>query len=219
MRRAPRSHPRIIFLVSDDERKHLVPHMGGILYSTERLLDHNPGSFMARYLFVALSVAAFFATTPLWAAQKLDAKEMAFLQKAAQGQLAEIALGKLALKKASHKEVKEFGAEIIEDHQYASQELNELSAEEGIYLPAQLDDKHKAQQQRLSHLSGKEFDGAFIACLLNNHRKVLKEFEKNAAMSQNAKVRHWAEATLPILTVHLKKAERVSDVLGLDHAK
>ena len=93
MRRAPRSHPRIIFLVSDDERKHLVPHMGGILYSTERLLDHNPGSFMARYLFVALSVAAFFTTTPLWAAQKLDAKEMAFLQKAAQGQLAELRSG------------------------------------------------------------------------------------------------------------------------------
>jgi len=115
--------------------------------------------------------------------------------------------------------VKEFGAEIIEDHQYASQELKELSAEEGIYLPVQLDDKHKTQQQRLSHLSGKEFDEAFIAYLLNNHRKDLKEFEKNAAMSQNPKVRHWAETTLPILVVHLKKAERVSDVLGFDQAK
>ena len=173
---------------------------------------------MARCLFVAVSVATLFTTIPLWAAQKLDAKEMAFLQKAAQGQLAQIALGKLALKKASHKEVKEFGAEIVEDHQYASQELKELSAEEGIYLPVQLDDKHKTQQQRLSHLSGKEFDEAFIAYLLNNHRKDLKEFE-NAAMSQHAKVKQWAETTVPVLAVHLKKAERVSDVLGLDQAK
>lgn len=174
---------------------------------------------MARYLFVALSVATFFTTTPLWAAQELDAKEMAFLQEAAQGQLAEIALGKLALKKASHKKVRDFGAEIIEDHQSASQELKELSAEEGIYLPVQLDDKHKTQQQRLSHLSGKEFEEAFIAYLLNIHRKDLKEFEKNAAMSQNPKVRQWVETMLPILVVHLKKAERVSDVLGLDPAK
>ena len=172
---------------------------------------------MARYLFVAVSVATFFTTTPLWAAQELNAKEMAFLQKAAQDQLAEIALGKLALQKASHKEVKEFGAEIIEDHQHASQELKELSAAEGIYLPVQLDANHKTQQQRLSHLSGKEFDEAFIAYLLSNHRKDLKEFEKNAAISQNPKVRQWAETTLPILVVHLKKAERVSDVLGLDH--
>jgi putative membrane protein len=173
---------------------------------------------MARYLIFAVSLATLLTTTPLWAAQKLDGKEIAFLQKAAQGQLAVIALGKLALKKASHKDVKEFGAEIIEDHQYASQELKELSAKEAIYLPVQLDDKHKTQQQRLSHLSGKEFDEAFIAYLLNNHRKDLKEFEY-AAMSQNAKVKQWVEATLPILAVHLKKAERVSDVLGLDHAK
>ena len=46
--------------------------------------------------------------------------------------MAEIALGTLALKKASHKDVKEFGAEIREDHQYASQEVKELSASEGI---------------------------------------------------------------------------------------
>ena len=97
---------------------------------------------MARYLFIAVSIASCFSTTPVWAAQKLDANEMAFLQKAIQGQLAVVALGKLALKKASRKEVKDFGAEIIEDHQYASQELRELSAKEGIYLPVQLDSKH-----------------------------------------------------------------------------
>ena len=173
---------------------------------------------MARYLFIAVSIASCFSTTPVWAAQKLDANEMAFLQKAIQGQLAVVALGKLALKKASRKEVKDFGAEIIEDHQYASQELRELSAKEGIYLPVQLDAKHEKQQLRLSHLSGKEFDEAFIADLLNDHRKDLKEFE-NAATSHNATLKQWAETTLPILAVHLKKAERVSDVLGLDQAK
>ena len=77
--------------------------------------------------------------------------------------MAEIALGTLALKKASHKDVKEFGAEIREDHQYASQEVKELSASEGIYLPVEPDAEHKKQQQRLSHLSGKAFDEAFVA--------------------------------------------------------
>ncbi|HEU4500209.1 MAG TPA: DUF4142 domain-containing protein, partial [Nitrospira sp.] len=72
---------------------------------------------MARYVYVAVLVATFLTTALLEAAQKLDAKETAFLQKAAQGQLADIALGTLALKKASHKDVKEFGAEISEDHQ------------------------------------------------------------------------------------------------------
>jgi len=42
---------------------------------------------------------------------------------------------------------------------------------------------------------------------------------EDAVMSENPKVRHWVETTLPILVVHLKKAERVSDVLGFDQAK
>jgi len=174
---------------------------------------------MARYVFVEVIVVAFLTTASVESAQKLDDQEVVFLQKAAQGQLAEIALGTLARKKASHKDVKEFGAEISEDHQYASQEVKELSASEGIYLPVQLDGEHKKQQQRLSHLSGKEFDAAFVAYLLKNHRRDLKEFEKNTAVLRNEKVRQWAEGILPILTVHLKKAERMAETLGLDQAE
>ena len=175
---------------------------------------------MTRDVFVAaIVIATFLTTASLESAQKLDAKETAFLQKAAQGQLADIALGTLALKKASRKEVKEFGAEISEDHQYASQEVKELSASEGIYLPVQLDSEHKQQQQRLSHLSGKAFDEAFVASILKNHRKDLQEFEKNVAMLRNEKVKQWAEGILPILTVHLKKAERVAEALGLGQAE
>ena len=119
---------------------------------------------MVRNFFVAVSIVAIFSrTTALEAAQELGAKETTFFRQAAQGQLGEIALGNLAFKKASNKDVKELGAEIIEDHQYASQELKELSAEEDIYLPVQPDDKNKKHQQRLSRLSGKAFDEAFIA--------------------------------------------------------
>jgi putative membrane protein len=174
---------------------------------------------MTRDVFVAVIVATFFTTASLESAQKLDDKETAFLQKAAQGQLAQIALGTLALKKASRKEVKEFGAEISEDHQYASQEIKELSASEGIYLPVELDAEHKKQQQRLSQLSGKAFDEAFVASILTNHRKDVQEFEKNTAMLRNEKVKQWAEGILPILTVHLKKAERVAEALGLRQAE
>ena len=174
---------------------------------------------MARDVFVAVLVATFLTTASLESAQKLDDKETAFLQKAAQGQLAEIALGTLALKKASHKDVKEFGAEISEDHQYASQEVKELSASEGIYLPVELDAEHKKQQQRLSRLSGKAFDEAFVASILKNHRKDLRDLEKNAAVLHNAKVKQGVESTLPILTVHLKKAERVAEAIGLGQAE
>src|SRR5690349_7805527 len=117
---------------------------------------------MTRYAFIALFVGIPFIIWPISAdaAKKLDANETVFLKQAAQEQLAEIALGKLAIRKASDKKVKELGSEILEDHQYASQEIKDVSAKEGIYLPVDMNDQQKKVQQRLSHLSGNEFDKA-----------------------------------------------------------
>ena len=50
-------------------------------------------------------------------------------------------------------------------------------------------------------------------------KKDLKEFEKNAATLRNEKVKQWTEYILPILTVHLKKAERVAEALGLSQVE
>ena len=188
----------------------LVPRMNGLLHSAIRLLVRN--FFVAGSIIVTI----FLTTTTLEAAQELSAHETTFVQKASQGQLGEIALGNLAFKKASNKEIREFGAEIVEDHEYASQELKGLSAEEDIYLPVQPDDKNKKQHQRLSRLSGKTFDEAFIGYLLKNHRQDLQEFEKNAAMLQNEKVKQWAETMVPTLRFHLNKAERIADALRSD---
>ena len=174
---------------------------------------------MSPYFFLTVSVVTFFATSPLNAAQKIEATEKVFLQKAAQEQLAEIALGKLAMKKGSDKTVKDFGAELVEDHGYASQEVKEVSAKEGVYLPVEMNDHQKKEQQRLSRLSGNEFDKAFIAYLLKMHRKDVQELQKNAGKLHNEKVKQWAETTEPILAVHLKKAESVADALGVSDAK
>jgi putative membrane protein len=176
---------------------------------------------MDRNIFIALSVAVLIVigSIPTDATQKIEPEEIAFLRKAAQEQLAEIGLGKLAMKKASHKKVKEFGAEIVEDHQYTSQEIKELSAKEGIYLPVEMHDKQKKAQQRLSHLSGNAFDKAFITYLLKKHRNQVEELQKNAAKLHNEGVKHWAETTEPILAVHLKKAENVAEALGINEVR
>ena len=169
---------------------------------------------MAGYWILAVSAALFVSIGSSQAADKLDRKELAFLQQAAREQLAEIALGRLAMKKASDKKLKDLGSEIAEDHQYASREITDISAKEKIYLPVEMDAQQKQAQQRLSHLSGSEFDKAFIAYLLEKHRRNIKELQDKAATLQNEGVKQWAEATEPILAVHLKKAEHLADELA-----
>jgi putative membrane protein len=174
---------------------------------------------MPRYSFVAICIAMCLPIGTSRAAQRLDGQEIAFLQHAAREQLAEIALGKLAMEKAFDKNVKELGTDMVEDHQYASGEIQDLAAEEEIYLPVEMDVQREHAHQRLSHLSGNEFDKAFIAYLLKHHRKMMKELQDQSTKLQSETVKQWAEATEPIVAVHLKKAEHVADRLAVNKTK
>lgn len=174
---------------------------------------------MSRYLLLTITVAAVLGISPANAAKKIEGKDKAFIEQAAREQLAEIALAQLAMKKGSDKKVKEFAAELVEDHRYASEEAKALSAKEGIYLPVEMDDRQKKEQQRLSRLSGRDFDKAFISHMLKKHRKDVQELQKKTSALQNENVKQWAETTEPILAVHLKKAETVAEALGVADAK
>ena len=107
-----------------------------------------------------------------------------FSKKAAEGQQAEIALGQLAAERAGDKQVKQFGAQMVEDHQKANQEVEQLASKEGVQLPMHLTGKHKDKKQKFSQLSGKEFDRAYMTYMLRDHVKDVKEFERGAPRSR-----------------------------------
>lgn len=59
-----------------------------------------------------------------------------FAVNAANGGMAEVALGDLAQQKASNAEVKSFAATMVKDHSKANEELKALAAAKNITLPA-----------------------------------------------------------------------------------
>jgi putative membrane protein len=166
---------------------------------------------------LAATAAAFL---PASGAQstKQDAQHSArsFLQRAAEGQQAEIALGQLAFERAGDRQVKQFGAQMIEDHRKAHAEIRQLASKEGIVLPTQLTGKHKDKQEEFARLSGGEFDRAYLEYMLRDHRKDVKEFERHAKAITDPQVQHWAEGTLPLLRQHLRQAQRIASAIGMD---
>ena len=170
---------------------------------------------MARTI-CSLATVIFFAVLPIMpvsAATPGDGDD-AFLKMAAQGNVAEIVLGQLALQKAESAEVKQFGAKIIQDHQKASQEVQQLASKEGIQLPRQISQEQKTRQVELAQLSGHAFDLAYIQYMLKDHRKEVKQFEQTAQHLQNPAVKTWALNTLPVLQQHVELASHVATKLG-----
>ena len=102
---------------------------------------------MTRTLCFIVTVTAF-AALPLLSASAAtpgDSGDL-FLKTAAEDNQAEIALGQLALQHAESAEVKQFGATMIQDHQKANQEVQQLASEEGVQLPRRMNEKQKVRQ-------------------------------------------------------------------------
>ncbi len=133
--------------------------------------------------------------------------DSSFVTKAAVGGLAEVKLGQLAILKASNGDVKSFGQQMADDHGKANVELKDLAAKKGFTLPTDVDAKHQATYDRLSKLSGAEFDRAYMQEMVADHNEDVSEFRREANSGSDADVKAWAAKTLPTLEHHLQMAE------------
>ena len=145
----------------------------------------------------AQSQTAYRTTTP-------DNK---FITEAAQGGMAEVQLGHLAVQHASNDKVKQFGQRMVDDHSKANEELKQVASKKGVTLPTSVDAKDQATIDRLSKLNGADFDRAYMNDMVKDHRKDVGEFKKEASSGSDPDVKAFASKTLPTLEEHLKMAQ------------
>lgn len=133
--------------------------------------------------------------------------DQTFMTKAAQGGIAEVALGKLAKDHAENQAVKDFGQKMVDDHSKANDELKSIASKKNVTLPTDLDAKDKATYDRLSKLNGAAFDKAYMRDMVTDHRKDVAEFQRESNKGKDSDVKSWAAKTLPTLQEHLRLAE------------
>jgi Predicted outer membrane protein len=167
-------------------------------------------------LLMATAAAFLPATGGQGAKRDTVPSAQSFLKKAAEGQQAEIAMGRLASERAGDEKVKQFGALMMEDHRKASKEIQLLALKEGVVLPTELTGKHQDKREEFAQLAGDAFDRAYIRYMLRDHRKDVKEFERQAKAIKDPQVQRWAEGTLPLLKQHLQTAQRIASSIGIE---
>ena len=137
----------------------------------------------------------------------LSADDRHFATKAAEAGMAEVDLGKLAEQKAQNADVRNFGARMVEDHSKANDRLKQIVATKDMTLPARLDSSGQKTLDKLTKLSGEKFDHAYISKQVSDHKKVIKEFQKEAKSGNDKDLRAFASNTLPTLEEHLRLAQ------------
>jgi putative membrane protein len=139
---------------------------------------------------------------------QLSAADKNFVMKAAQGGMAEVELGQLAAQKGNSDDVKKFGQRMVDDHSKANDQLKSIAQQKGVQIPSDLDAKDKALKDKLSNMSGDQFDHMYMQHMVQDHKKDVAEFKKEANSGKDQDVKNFAQQTVPTLEDHLKMAQQ-----------
>ena len=90
----------------------------------------------------------------------------------------EVQLGQLAQEKTGNEKVKEFGKRMEQDHSKANEELKKLASDKDVQLSNELDKKHKGKVDKLTKLSGADFDKQYMDAMVSDHKEDIKKFQR-----------------------------------------
>ncbi|MGH8328667.1 MAG: DUF4142 domain-containing protein, partial [Steroidobacteraceae bacterium] len=154
--------------------------------------------------FVSAAALASMLAAPL--ALAANTKADAFMEKAIEGNLAEIKVGQLAQQKGATEGVRHLGSVLENDHSTANTQAMTAASSMGVTPPSEPSRKQQAEYQHLASLSGSRFDKAFAKAEVKDHKKDIADYKKEAK-SSNSPAASYAQQTLPDLHKHLKLAE------------
>ena len=166
--------------------------------------------------------------------------EKDFINKLMADGQAEVELGRMATQKAVNPDVKRFAQMMVDDHTKAGGELKQVAAKYNVDTTDQSKDfdKHKDAMDRLSKLSGSQFDKEYVKAMVDDHQNAVDSLEsrvdstaslKDKITDKDAKdtqvvpektdnavaaaVNQWAAQSLPVVRHHLDDAKMINDKL------
>ncbi|MES2262849.1 MAG: DUF4142 domain-containing protein [Pseudomonadota bacterium] len=149
----------------------------------------------------------------------LSRGDQRLLEQLAQGNMAEIEAGKLALQQSQNAEVKAFAQQMIDDHGKGLQEVQALAQSKGVSLPSEPDAAHKAMGAKLGALSGDAFDRAYLGQAgVGDHKKTHAFVQKVQANAKDPDLRALAAKLEPTVAMHLTHVEQLNASIRGDTA-
>jgi putative membrane protein len=129
-----------------------------------------------------------------------------FLRQAAQTDIAEIRMAKLANTKSETAEVKDLANKMIQQHSQNLRQVRQLAAENGFQLPNVPSAQQREQITQLRGLSGRDFDREYTQLQVQDHQAAIRNFRKAADRTTNPALKDYIARTLPVLGEHREMA-------------
>jgi putative membrane protein len=142
-------------------------------------------------------------------------KDKMFLRKAAQGGMAEVKLGQLATEKGSSEDVKSFGQKMVDDHTKLNNDMAPIADSMGVRLPKDLNKEDQTEYDKLSALSGNDFDMEYLSFMVKDHHKDLREFRQEEASTTDPTLKAAVANGTKVIHEHMVMVDKLAREKGV----
>jgi putative membrane protein len=147
----------------------------------------------------------------------LSQQDKNFITMASYGNRAEVELGALAASKGNSDAVRMYGNMMVDEHEDALDDLEDIADDFDADFPTGLDAEHQEKKEMLMALSGYSFDTAYMHSQVVDHEKTEALFETEVASGKEQRLKDYANNLLPHIRMHLHKADSILTVLEDDN--
>jgi putative membrane protein len=154
-------------------------------------------------------------TPPPRTQQSTAHQDTKFLEKANQGNVDEIELAQLALKKSNNEDVKNFAQKMIHDHTMLMDNMKPFANEAGLQPPSHASAATEAEKLKLDVLSGESFDKAYIKAMVQDHSKDLAEFRTEVKTTGYPAFKSAVEQGEQVVREHLEMINQIAKKNGV----
>lgn len=148
-------------------------------------------------------------------AQDTLSSDKSFLHEAAEGNLFEINLAKLALEKSKDANVRKFATKMIEDHEKMARDMKPLMVKLGAKPATSPSISDRAKYEELKLKSGNDFDRGYVEAMVKDHNDDLKKFTDEEQKTTNAEVKTAVGKASKTIREHTEMIDSIARMGGI----
>ena len=144
-----------------------------------------------------------------------EMKDKMFLHKAAEGGLAQVQFGKLAAEKGGSQEVKDLGQKMVDDHAKLDSDITSVADSMGVMLPKKMAKGDQAEYDKLSGMSGDDFDKEYLAYMVKGHHEDLREFRIESIETSDPTLKAVVDKGAVVVREHMVMVDKLARAKGV----
>lgn len=164
---------------------------------------------MRRTFFIlAAMLLAVVGGGAAWAqTDTVSDQDKTFLKGQQETNIGEVALGKVAVERATSEKVRELASMLLSDHQKVMEVNRALSTKLGLPIPEQPSAEQQATAEKVKAQTGAAFDAAYVAAQVEGHTKSVSKAQQEISSGSHPDVKAFATEYLPKAQMHLQHSQ------------